>query len=478
MRLLPTSGHWRPPLLALALVAVALFAWGQHTPRASAHAGNHGDSMFFDLEAGSGPGNTCNSSQAPPYNECDAFTGEPIGLTFYFQPHTIAWTYVQFSIEYEGVTSKDNPFFDGVVPCDGTNLDAQPGSVIMGCTVTTPSGGVMIAHLQLNCTDTPSTANEVRFYVGVGDNDSYFQEQYGTRHSQATQTRSMFINCIDPEYADMHLEMKGGDASCDSMPDPTSCTVPPNGTFQVAIATNDPPDDGIGSLNTNLLFPGLLYLPAPDNPGTYPFPNEGAEAETLWPNSQDHGREPFFGLNGTEGYVDHYANRGTPNYTGNLIQVELQCQQPGTYPVTLTALRYPNDGSHFYRVDTGGGNAPGTVYIGSPDTLTIVCQAPPTPTPTPRPPSLGGVADYPDVGSGGNAWPLATAAAGLAALVLAGGAWRARRRLRAEPDGGRHRFSARTQRGGLASHPVLNKRRQTRILTRDWWFADAVCRRA
>ncbi len=67
------------------------------------------------------------------------------------------------------------------------------------------------------------------------------------------------------------------------------------------------------------------------------------------------------------------------------------------------------------------------VYNNIADQTTQIVQ--PTATPTREPPSLGGVADYPDARSGTNAWLIADVA-GAAGLILFSASWWVRRRAR------------------------------------------------
>jgi len=313
------------------------------------------------------------------------------------------------------------------------------GQLIITCAVNQYSGAVAIADVDFNCTDTPSANNEIKLIVGLGDGESHIRDESGVRHTDGTYERSVFVDCIVPQQADMHLEIKGGDATCDSLPSALSCTVPPGGSFILGIATNNPPPQGYYQFTTEVLYGGLKYNPAPDDP--YTPGNEGVAYEVVWPA----GGYDLYGVripyppNGTEGYIQHGVAGPVSHYVGNLVNLSMSCQQPGSFPVTLTSYDYPERpyGSEFFAVRSGA-NDYNAVRLNREDTIDIVCLAPPTSTPTITPtatptrtrvpPELGGVAERPDAASGADfgLWAGVAAAAGL--LVLGAGGLALRRR--------------------------------------------------
>jgi hypothetical protein len=426
-------------LTALAVAVAVLSIWVRgDTPRAEAHDGPH-PNMLFDMSASSGLGSYCTSWPGSPWDECSAPVSGMFSVQLVMQTMDVSYRYVQFAIEYSGVTSKDDPYWFGPDDCLSTNMDAQAGSLLVGCTVGDMPSAVGEVAFNFNCTDMPSSNNEIKLLVGLGDGESHIRDASSIRHSDQTGVESMFVDCVVPPTADMHLEMKGGDAVCDSTSNPTACTVTPGGTFLVGIATDSPPPPGYTGFQTELLYSGLQYNPPPDDLQTYPFPDEGAEQEVVWPNFTYAAREPFGSITGTEGYVLHYADGGDQDYAGNLVELSMTCAQPGQFPITLTSYNYPdrNDGSQFYAV-TSGDNQDNAVRLNSEDTIDITCLAPPTPTPmitptatptfTPQPPELGGVAAYPDVGSDGAGLVTTVTAVG-ALLAFTGGAMVLRRRV-------------------------------------------------
>lgn len=424
------------PLLAAALAVLSVYGGG--APRAGAHAGTHAN-MVLEMTGGAGLGSGCYAGQAAPWNECSAPVGGVFTAGLFMQTQDVSYRYVQFAVAYSGVTSKNDPVWVGPDECLSTTVDAQPGSLLVSCTVDDTPSAVAVVGINFNCTNTTSSNNEIKLIVGLGDGESHIRDASSVRHSNGTYTASMFVDCIVPQRADMHLEMKSGSATCDSMSNPTACTVPPGGSFLLGVATNDPPPQGYFGMTTEVLYGGLQYNPAPDDPRTSPFPHEGAEQEVVWPGASYAARDPFFTITGTEGYVRHYADGGAQHYTGNLVELSMTCQQPGVYPVTLTSFDHPNrpHGSEFFAVTTS--NQDNAVRLNSEDTINVTCLAPPTSTPTRTPtatptrtrvpPELGGVAERLDLGSGGfGLWAgLAAAAAGLLILGAGGLVLRLRR---------------------------------------------------
>jgi hypothetical protein len=361
------------------------------------------------------------------------------------QTQDVSYRYVQFAIEYSGLTSKENPIWFGPDECLSDTFDSQPGSILASCTVGDMPSAIAELAIDFTCTATPSANHEIKLLVGLGDGESHVRDASGVRHSDQTDTESIFIDCVEPQTADMHLEIKGGDAVCDTVPEANSCTVPADGSLTVSISTDDPPPQGYYGFVSELLYGGLQYNPVLDNLLTYPFPHEGAEQEVVWPGSQYAARDPFFAITGTEGYVRHYADSGNQTFAGNLVELSMTCATPGVHELTLTSYNYPdrNDGSKFFLYPSGD-NQDNAVLLNEEDTIDITCLAPPTATPTSTstptntatptptrtriPPQLGGVASYPDAGSSTDVAVWVAVSAALAAL--GGGAWYARRRVR------------------------------------------------
>ena len=353
-----------------ALVTLVLAAQPEHT---SAHAGEHAN-MIFELEVGLGTiVNVCSTN--PPISGCSVPVGGTFKAEFFMQKWDVNWEYVQFSMDFSGVTSKENVQFlypdesDGPDCTDLANVDiqAQAGSLIISCTQSASSNFLVGAAVDFNCTETPSIDNEIRLFIGTGDGDSYLVDEFGERHSRATEVKSMFIDCVEPKRADMHLEIEG-DALCDLPDEPATCSVTVDGSFTVVVATDDPPSGGYDFVKTEVLYAGLRYNPAPNDTSTFPQ-DEGAEAEMVWPDDYSTLREPHrFVLTGNEGFIRHGGSGSDSNYAGNLLELSMTCQQAGTFPVTLTSLSYPErpDGSLF----SGGA---GIVLLNSEDSVSITC---------------------------------------------------------------------------------------------------------
>ena len=369
----------RWPVVVVAIFALSTLVGVAPSERAAADAGGH-TNMAFELQTWRGTlGSVCN---IPGQNECSVPAGGGFQLRFVMQRGTdVQWEYVRFSLDYAGVTSKDNPQFEASDACSeqaNVSIDAQPGRLAFDCTLSSPSNSVASAVADFNCTATPSLDNEIRLFVGTGDGDSYIVDEFGERHSEAAEVGSMFIDCVEPQRADMHLEIEGGDAVCDLPDEPTECDVPVGGSFTVAIATDDPPSSGYDAIFTEVLYGGLRYKPAPDDPSNGPLPDEGANAEMVWPfgpgGMQGLGalREPF-PPSGEEGYVRHGRFGGQADYAGSLLELSMACQQAGTFPITVTSERYPErpNGSHFIISDV---YAP-KVLLNSEDTVQIHCLA-------------------------------------------------------------------------------------------------------
>ena len=408
-----------------ALVTLVLAAQPEHT---SAHAGEH-TNMVFELEARLGTIlDVCKTTSAP-FNECSVPVGGTFQVEFFMQKWDVDWEYVQFSMDYAGVTSKGNVQFlypeetDGPDCTDLANVDiqAQPGSLIISCTQSASSDFSVGATADFNCTETSSTDNEIRLFVGLGDDDSYLVDEFGERHSRATEVRSMFINCVEPERADMHLEIEGGDALCDLPDEPMTCSVPVGGSFTVAVATDDPPSGGYDFVATEILYTGLRYNPAPNDTSTFPQ-DEGAEAEMVWPDDDSTLREPNrFELTGNEGFIRHGGSGSESNYAGNLLELSMSCPQAGTFPITLTAFSYPErpHGSLFSRIGDGA------VLLNSEDSVSITCVDGP----------VGGVSldgslrALPAGGTPGTRWLLATIVSVTFLTVVLISAWYTGRRL-------------------------------------------------
>jgi hypothetical protein len=413
--------------ISLATVVVAcILALVAGATDSAAHD-DHFPDLFFDANGGGTLGTHCAAGQAPPYNECHAPAGGTFPVSLYMQTTPdLAWEYAQFSLTFEGVTAKEDPSFAGIPEeCDepaNVDVDVQPGSVVLGCTVPTPTQGVLVAHVLFNCTETVSHDNEITLRVGVGDDDSYVVDGFGDRHSEATQEESMFIDCVEPDRADMHLEVTGGDAVCDSLPAPTACDVAVGDSFSVAVATGDPPDDGYFGFTTVLLYGDLQYKAAPDDPDTFPF-NEGWEVEAVWPGADYGGRDPFYDLTGKEGWVEHAAYGAAGDYTGSLVVLSMTCQQSGATAISLVAFDYPTDGARFYRPE-GIDPASGYVtFLYEDDTIAINCLGPQAVGGV----SLGDDLALPSTGSGPSTllWLVAGV---IAATVPLGGVWYARGR--------------------------------------------------
>ena len=422
----------RWPLLVVAIFALATLVIAARPERAEADAGGH-TNMIFQLQVNQGTlGTVCNT--VPGQDECSVPVGGMFQVRFLMQKGAdVQWEYVRFSLDYAGVASKDNPELYAPDVCSepaNVSIDAQPGSLAFDCTLSSPSNVTVGAFADFNCTATPSLANEIRLFVGTGDGDSYIVDEFGERHSEAAEVRSMFIDCVEPQRADMHLEIEGGDALCDLPDEPTECDVPVGGSFTFAVATDDPPSSGYDFVGTEVLYAGLRYNPAPDDPSSSPFPDEGANAEMVWPfgpgGMQGIGalREPF-PPSGEEGYVRHGRSGGEPNYAGNLLELTMTCEQAGTFPVTVTSERYPDrpKGSLFIFSDVNTVK----ILLNSEDTVQIHCGGSQ---------AVGGNSTGPGVrglpletGGGGHARSLLFAIAGVSFVTVALTApWYTRRR--------------------------------------------------
>jgi hypothetical protein len=403
--------------------------------------------MFFALGANGYLGSICNAGQPAPWNQCSAPVGAVFPANVIMQTADVSYRKVQFVVQYTGVVPKGSPVWDTVAGmCDSTTMTPSPGQLILTCSVDTYQSAIAQVALDFTCTGAPSVNNEIKLIVGLGNGESYIGDEYGARHSDGTYEKSMFVDCIVPQTADMHLEIKGGSASCDSVPEAVSCTVPPAGQFTVAVATDGPPPQGYYGFATEVLYSGLHYLPAPDNLQTIPDPNEGSDVEVVVPARLYAGREPFYSITGAEGYVRHAADTyNNQHYEGNLVVLQMQCDQPGTYTMTLTSLSYPDrrNGSDFWGA-TNQDNTNSAIRLNSEDTINITCLAPPTPTPTISPtatttptasstrtrvpPELGGVAEPPDLGSGVFGLGASVVVLAVALLILGVGGLALRRR--------------------------------------------------
>ena len=367
-----TLQQW--PVLVVAAIALAILIVAARPERAEAHAGEH-TIMFFGLNVSTGTlGSGCNAASSG-VQACTVPVGAAFPVGFIMQKGSdVQWNHVRFSISYTGVTAKDNPQFADPEGClDPTNLsiDAQVGSLTFDCTLSSPSGFIASGFLDFNCTETPSLDNEIRLFVGTGDADSYVVDEFGERHSPDTEVLSVFINCIEPERADMHLEIEGGDALCDLPDAATICNVPLGGSFTLAVATDDPPLTGYDGFFSEVLYAGLQYNPAPDDAST-PVIDEGAEVEVVWPNNRPWaGRLPSgLTLTGNEGFIRHSeTGPDLSSYAGNLVEMSMTCSQTGVFPITLTSRSYPEapNGSFFYYF------AGASVLLNSEDTVTIQC---------------------------------------------------------------------------------------------------------
>jgi hypothetical protein len=204
--------------------------------------------------------------------------------------------------------------------------------------------------------------------------------------------------------ATMSLNVESPPGACDDADKPTTCSIPHDAAFTLAVVVNGLPVDpkseqeaGYVAFQTQVFYGDLVYDPAAT-----------AADETVWPESALPVRSPA-APTGLEGIVAHGDASGvTPplapsGHTGNVVEIAFDCPaQPRSFKLAL--LPYdPVDrplGAGFRLLDQETGELGQTVPAkiagqqqldldGQPETvdvaaaLTINCGTPPTSTPTP-----------------------------------------------------------------------------------------------
>jgi hypothetical protein len=416
---------------AAVLAVVVTLAAAPPSRNASAHVGHA--NLIYDMIVSGAFSGQC-QSYGPP-GVCNVGTGRVFRVHVgQSTNHGIVFDAVQLAIEYSGVTPKGTP---DLAPVDGcaarTDPAPQPaGKVIASCTIDPYGAGGILATFDFTCTSSPSTGHVITLRNGIGDEETYIQDYLGERHS-AEDPDTITIDCIDAPTADMNLNAKGPNASCDVPPDPDECDVAVGAKFTLAVEADNPPVGGFAVYTTWIEWDGLLYNAVPIS-----LPGPPYYSENVWPALAYDLRLPF-DPGGFAGIVIHSGEGGDPGYAGNLVQLSMTCIDPGTFDVDLIAADPPliPTGSLFTNLNSE------TVYVNSSDQLTINCieggpadtptPAPATPTPASPPASpvsVGGVGSYPNVGgaSASNGWLLLAGIASAAAIAGLGIA--ARRRVR------------------------------------------------
>lgn len=132
----------------------------------------------------------------------------------------------------------------------------------------------------------------------------------------------------------MKLQVSGSASSCDSLENPTTCSIQSGEQFTIAVAVESLPAGASGYIG----FQSLLYY------GDLVYnPNAEIANEIVWPDSLLSVRSPG-NPGGEEGVVAHGAlSSQTPpllvsDYTGNVMQLRAMCTEVGaTFPLALIA---------------------------------------------------------------------------------------------------------------------------------------------
>ncbi len=250
---------------------------------------------------------------------------------------------------------------------------------------------------------------------------------------------------IGPE---MSLGAKGA-VSCDDPAKPTKCIAnfipadPKARQFQITVNANFIPVASYGGFKSEIFLGGLIYNPRPAcaDPGKVT-----GTGEVTWADQA----ELCSNIIGPGGQILHTAGTGSTvpvspsSYVGELLQLDVHCQGPGSFKVTLPAFPSSSDGATYLDTDLAP-TLPAVSTVGQQDidldgdTVTELVDVADTLVIDCRLSSIGGIAELPEVAatpleSPDSSGPSTTVLAGIVAAVAAGtialssAAWYARRR--------------------------------------------------